>query len=219
MKTLIIIFLIYFLLALALVSSLAEAASETETIFLTATNSVVLEGVVSDVSVDNVMSALIVKQALNQGRSPVYFIINSGGGMMIAADRLSSFLDRMHDVVFVCYYCASAAAGLFERTQHLRLMTNLEDSRILLHEATLSSTAKQFNKNTIPSFKVRSREFNLFFSKRIGWSIQKYEAKIQNYDWVIRSKQVMKLNLADKLVIVKCTDEYSRMLVANICSK
>jgi ATP-dependent protease ClpP protease subunit len=201
------------LTALLLISFKAQAVVKVD---LNPSNTVILSGSIDDVKIENLISAVVAKVLLSRGKM-VYIVISSTGGYVSAANRFSEAVEDITNLTFICIDCESAAAGIFERTNHPRLM--IKSGQLMLHEMWMIVTAKSATKANIYSLKSQSTEFNQLFADRLGWKLKRYEHKILKTEWYIKTNEAIKLQLADDIAEINCMGEYIKLLMPEVCKK
>lgn len=187
---------------------------EIETIELNKRNTVAFGMDVSFYSLDLISSTIVAKRIFLPQTEKLYVVIGSYGGLYNVAKVMIAFLNAVPDLVLICNNCQSAAGLIFMTSVHPRLVKS--SSILMMHEMyNPHATAKQMNDATfVKSFTESSDEFNKTVADTLKMPIADYEKKIINTSWTLKGQDIVKNNLADKVVKVKCT-----MYVQNIAPK
>lgn len=215
-------FLMTMVLTMAISFSAIAAPPKPEVVELNRLNTYVWSNEVSPVTTDEFMAALIGKRVLLDrvnSYAKLYIVIVSSGGSYEHALVIKKLIEQIPYVTLICKYCASAAGFIFATTPGTPRLA-IKKSILLMHEMYLPKFTAQHAKNpAIAEDLIKSSdEFNAAMYTKIGISKAEYEKKIINKKWNLYGEELVKHNLADKLVTVKC-DAYVNTLAPDTCSQ
>ncbi len=193
-----------------------------EVVELNRLNTYVWSSEITPVTTDEFMAALIGKRVLLDRINPyakLYIVIVSGGGSYEHSLAMRRLIPQIPYVSLICKYCASAAGFIFGTTPGIPRLA-IKKSQLLMHEMYLPHFTAEHAKNpSIARDLIKSsNEFNKALYEKIGISKAEYEKKIIGKEWNLYGEELVKNNLADKMVTIKC-DEYVKQLAPDTCSQ
>lgn len=176
---------------------------------LTEKNTVVFERSIAPMSVIEAAVLLAIKRQTIPEAEPVYFVLNSTGGIYEDSIKLATILQKTPNVAVICANCASGAAMAFIMQKNNRLVAPA--SSLTMHEMRASwfdvsrawAESKEFELAKKDFIKA-SNEFDKFHYSRIGISRAKYRAKIADKEWVLVGSDIKKHKLADSVSSFTC---------------
>lgn len=199
--------------------SALPAPSSINIIELNRFNTLLLDVEIDAKSTDTFLAALAGKRLLLPEEKTLYIIIASGGGNYYYAKSIQSALrmKAFKNVSVICKYCASAAGFIFATHTGDRLA--ISKSQLLMHELYLAKfTAKNaYDETLLDNLVIDSDNFNRSMYTIIGMSQEEYENKIENKEWIVKGKDLVKLHLASRLITINC-DDYVKIMAPNTCS-
>ena len=163
------------------------------------------------------LAHIILKRAMLPQEDTLYVVIGSGGGSVKLAYKMASLLNSLSNIELICTHCASAAGALFQLTDLKRLV--VKNSNMMMHEMYIPRfTARHVDPEILTDLKESTEYFNAIFWTRMKMTKAEYEHRIAGTDWDVDAKEMLKRNLADELVKVKCTDEL-KVILPNTCEE
>jgi ATP-dependent protease ClpP protease subunit len=204
------------LISVSLISG--NIAHATETIELRGDNTVLLATDITYINNDTFAAAVVAKRTMLPIEQPLYVLIGSHGGVYDAAMVLIKALADIPNITLICQECDSAAGAIFATFKGPRLV--LDNSSLMMHELRVDHvTAKiallpEFTKILVD----HSDAFDKLMYTVLKISKADYETKIVNKMWTLKGQEIVKANLADKLIKTNC-DSYMIHLVPEVCSK
>jgi len=201
---------------LALFVAISSPAEEQEVIKLTRYNTIVFAGKIDVVFVDVFANAIVSKRSFLPIEEPLYVVVVSGGGDYQASLAMKNFLMEIPNTVTICKYCASAAGGLFATSKH-RLA--ISKSELLMHEMYLQkfTDSMQHTPGILAGLHEASDELNKTMYTILKIPKAVYEYKIRGTEWILKGRELVQWNMADKYVNISC-DEYIKVLLPDTCS-
>lgn len=207
------------LFLLALIPGLAFGANvgtdpvvhtqEVKEIVLTSNNSVALRDAVSWRSMSKLQYEIL-KLSVNLGKDePIYLILDTPGGSVSAGEMFIETLKGIKQPVHAVVLFAASMG--FQITQAVNRRYIIESGTLMSHRATVGLKGQlngelesrlMFYKNAVESMELRSAE-------RVGMDLDVYQSRIVN-EWWERGYDAVKANVADEVVIVKCSDAMLR---------
>lgn len=191
-----------FLIVLALFSSVANA--DLRTIVLSPSNTITLRGAVDDRSVSKAQSEFIELLKKRGANTPIYIVLDTPGGSVVAGESLIEFLSGFSNVHTITIFAASMGSSIVQALPGKRLM--LRNGVQMFHRASIGMPPTEMEKvKSILDFYMQMvRDMEERSSKRIGISLPVYQAKVAD-EWWLTAKQAIKENVADEIVKVRCT--------------
>lgn len=176
----------------------------TKTVYLTEKNTVVYADMINTYSVDLVTAAIVAKRLFVPEQEPLYIVIGSYGGFYEQALILRFFLDRVPNLVLICYNCQSAAGLVFMTSAHPRYV--VKNSTLMMHEMYNPHATAKFmsNPKLVESFVKSSDEFDRSIANVLKMKLKDYQKKVTDTSWVVRGKDIVKLGAADEVINVRC---------------
>lgn len=201
-------------LMLILMSIIISASAHGKELLLTSANTVSINTGISSESVDQAIKDLIAAdEARKDSNTPIYIVLNSPGGSIIAGNKLINFANTIPNVHTVCMFCASMAHAISQGIKGTRYAT--EDNIMMAHRAK-GGFSGQFEDGEVESqlklFKSYVRAMELRNAKRIGISLRQYKSKVVNEWWTYGAESVQQ-NIIDSLVTLACSKELIRKKV------
>lgn len=170
-------------------------------------NSTVLRGEITQASVADIQNkiAALDKKRLFAGASPIYLVLDSPGGDIMAGESLISYLKTVQNVRTVSIFSASMASAIVEAVSGTRYVT--EDGTLMFHRAAMSISGQvetgevESRLAWVKSIVLRMENRN---SSRMDMTLADYKARVKDELWM-DSAQAIKLKAADKVVDLVCT--------------
>lgn len=191
---------------------------KTRTVYLHASNTIIYDQGVDEVSADNLIKAAGGLRNGMPASETLYILIVSPGGMYHVGLNIMRVLSKFPNTQLICKYCGSMAGQIFAATGLKRLV--IDKSELMMHEMTIQRVTANMAKNkTIMDSLIKDSDiFNAVMYKMIGISKEEYERRIINKEWTLKGKDILKHKLADEHVNVQC-DVYISRLAPDTCSK
>ncbi len=82
----------------------------------------------------------------------------------------------------------------------------------MMHEIRRQIHPSEMASFDVVDFLQSGVEFNQVFQERMKMAPDKYMEQIKDKDWIVAAPEMMKRNLADELIQVKCDREVAAML-------
>ena len=217
MRALALVFLTFCMGFSSAAAKAPRKARALRTIELSAANTAYTSEVINAFTVEKDLAHIILKRAMLPQDQTLYVVIVSGGGNVKMAYKMASVLNSLQNVSLICQYCASAAGALFELTDLPRIVVS--GTNMMMHEMYLGRfTARHITAAVLEDLKEQTEYFNAIFWTRMKMTKAEYEYRIAGKDWTVEQKEMLKRNLADELVKVKCTEEIKQIL-PNTCEE
>lgn len=178
-------------------SNTNELLANDGVITLTRSNVISLTEEVSEESVDRVIG-----QMLSNPNNKLYLYINSPGGSIDAGIRLRNAMSGSgKQITCIAQYAASMAFSLFE---HCSVRVTLPQSIIMQHQASYMSDGKVSEHETqLTTIKKLVNELDVEAAKRLGITLEDFDAKVKN-DWWLIGEEIVTLKAADKQMNITC---------------
>lgn len=174
---------------------------------LTPTNHVALSGPISGESVSKAMIDLAaVLSARGDAKYPIYLVLDTPGGSVLAGFRLHEFLKPYTGIKTITLNSYSMGAFLAEMIQGERLM--VETGTLMFHRMRTGVngvTVEQLESQGAYS-KSLEQLAERKVSERSGISVDVLHAKF-SADWYMQASEAIENNLMDRIVTVKCNKE------------
>lgn len=186
-----------------------EAVESEEVVTLTSNNFATLNSQVTDQSVAEVMSTLSeLLTRRGEASYPIYLVLDTPGGSVIAGYRLYEFLKPYKNVHTITLNSYSMGAVLVELISGKRLM--IETGTIMFHRMKLGV---QGNTDEAQSQLDYSRTLeDLAESKiaaRASMTREELRKKVDR-EWYMQAYEALKNKIIDQIIIVKCDKELLR---------
>lgn len=183
--------------ALMLLTSIGMASTEQITI---SGNAVVFEDVVAADSVDKAIAELT--ELENKGVNPIYFVINSPGGSVLAGATLITHIkNSKSEIVTICrQVCASMG---FHLLQSGKRRLSYENAVIMSHPASggMQGTLPEM-RTQLTAFEKLVGDLDRFAAKRIGVDYKEWAFRNLENMWYTGTDAV-KNNFVDGLAVVR----------------
>lgn len=172
-------------------------------------NMVSFRGPVTDESVDRVLAELMAKSRNLKAGTPLYLVLDTPGGSVLAGMRLVDSIKALpNKVTTVTLFAASMGFNIAQALDE-RLIT--PTGTLMSHRASVGGMSGQVN----GELEVRVRNvkravdfLDFVASKRMGISIEEYRALVLNELWVFGFDSVER-KVADSVVLVACGESLS----------
>lgn len=176
-------------------------------VLLTRNNHCELKGEVNSKSMQSLKFCLADKVILRGfNKSPIYLVVNSGGGSVYAGLRFISYAKGIDNLHTVTIYAASMASGIVEALPGRRYGT--ENALTMFHRAR-GSFRGQFEDGEVETqlklWKRIVRGMEQTNSNRIGITLKDYKKKVKDEWWIYGKDNVTK-NTLDEIAQVKCSN-------------
>lgn len=201
------------LIALIMACYKLEANTNTNTILLTAKNTVTIKDVISRSTIRQALTRLILIESMRKNSKdyPIYIVLNSPGGSVFAGKEFITFVNTLDNVHTICLYCASMAHGISQGVKGTRFATY--DNIMMAHRAS-GAFSGQFEYGEVESrlrmYKLVIRDLERQNARRLKISLNKYKKKVVN-EWWTYGKESKSQNVVDKLVNIKCSKGLIRL--------
>lgn len=184
-------------------------------IILSESNSVVMDAVFEDNSVQRVMLEIKALSDRLPKSAAIYLVMNSPGGSVDSGLRLISFIHALpQKVKTLSLFSASMA---FHTVQAL-------DERLVIESGTLMSHPASYGVQGQTPYQVAARNkyilamitnLDIKAAKRMGMELRPYQDMIHDEYWVAGAEAVAD-NAADKVVLARCGDYKSPTMIREV---
>lgn len=193
-------------LAASLLVPVAVHAAPNERIVLTTQNTVVFRGTVDGGSITVAQMELVkLVKARGQAKYPIYLVLDSGGGSIIAGDAFIQFAKTIQNLETISIFAASMASGIVEALPGRRLIT--ANGMMMFHRAK-GQFEGQFEEGEVESqlalWKTVVRNMEQVNADRMSLPLAEYKAKVVNEYWLY-GKQAVTEKVADAVIDIACT--------------
>lgn len=148
------------------------------------------------------MVANKITQLASQNNRPIYLILTSPGGSVIAGSAIISAMQAAKAPVYtVCYGMCASMAAMIHQYGTRRYVT--DRTVIMFHpaSASLGGNMDEIYNFTRAMIKYVA-QIEVDVAKRIGWSFQDYKRYTNNELW-INSDEAKTYNVADQIVYIR----------------
>lgn len=194
-------------IATLLLTLTMSASSFSKQLLITPKNSVIINEAISSGSVDRALKELVELNRNRKSSSPIYIVLNSPGGSIMAGNKLINFVNTLENIHTVCMFCASMAHAISQGVKGTRYATH--DNIMMAHRAK-GGFSGQFEDGEVESrlklFKALVRSMELRNADRIGISLRSYKEKVKD-EWWTYGEDSEDLDIVDELVSIKCSQE------------
>lgn len=198
---------VYLMLATCLAAAITRSQSisplpsipDVENIILDANNTYTLRGKVNDQMADAFIYNVVANTL--HVNSNINIFINSEGGSVLAGNRIVDFIKNKN------YTCIAARAYsmAFVILQACKNRYVLSSATVMQHQQSLSLEGElSMLNNFLHMTKSIEEDLDAMQSKRIGMTVDAFKAKVNN-EWWLYGADIVKNNVADKIVSVECT--------------
>lgn len=186
------------------------ATAATPVITFSKDNVVALTGEVTSASINS----LILDIESKSSKTVYLYIVSPGGSVLAGQDFIDYLKTTDKDIICVAKVAISMAHHIFENCK-TRIVQS--DSIIMQHNMTAGTDGKiESMKRFLTILADIEHEMNVFVSKRIGMSLEKFELIIKD-EWWVYGKKAVTLHLADSEAQVKCSSAaYTSSTIKNI---
>lgn len=172
-------------------------------------NSVSFRGPVTEESVDRVLEELMAKSRTLKAGTPIYLVLDTPGGSVIAGMRLIDSIKALpRRVITVTLFAASMGFNMVQALDE-RLIT--PTGTLMSHRASVGGMSGQVN----GELEVRVRNvkravdfLDFVAAKRMGIGLEEYRAAVLNEMWVFGFDSLER-KVADSVVLVACGESLS----------
>lgn len=188
--------------------ALLSLGAQAETIQLTTQNTAIFRGEVNGASITAAQLKLAeLVNARGAKTYPIYLVMDSPGGSIIAGDAFIQFAKMVPNLHTVSIFSASMAAGIVEALPGRRLIT--QNGVLMFHRAK-GGFQGQFEEGEVESelafWKTIVRAMETTNASRMGMTLEAYKAAVLNELWFY-GPQAIEAKAADAVVDIKCTRE------------
>jgi ATP-dependent Clp protease protease subunit len=179
--------------------------SSKKTIHLTNDNFVALRGVVSSQSVAEVISNLI-----DKNDDIRYIFLSTNGGSVTAGLKLINTIKDLENSGITVNCIADTAISMgFVIFQACGTRYVLDHSLLMQHQASLGLPPMKIANllSTLKGILGQLDEMHNMQAKRMGLSLEKFEALIHDDLWLFSGAKAVELNAADKVVTASCSQD------------
>lgn len=166
---------------------------------------------------------LVIEATYVRGTLPanqtMYIILYSNGGDTEIGYEMASAISTLPNTKIICAWCASAAGMIFINSGIPALASS--GSQMMMHEMKWVVTLPQLITILSKDIKIQNdfeEKFNSIHYKRMKISKDAYLKKIRNNQFYVQGDDLVKLHLADQMVIIECTKEM-RLFFPENCQK
>lgn len=195
------------LMAALLIGVLAHAANS-QLLELNVNNTVNMRGAIMPASVADVetkLSELVARRGKDS--YPIYVVINSPGGSIIAGESLIQFVSTLENIHTVTLFSASMAEMFAQGIPGKRYVT---ENGIFMDHRPSGGFEGQFAEGEVEEqlrfWKTIINRVNTRTSKRLKMSVEEYKARIVN-EWWSEGQDAVDNNHADGIVRLHCSAE------------
>jgi len=182
--------------ALSLVCLSATAKAEADVTFVEG-NSYTFEGEVTEESVDAAIAGV-------SNKAVKYLVLNTPGGSVDAGYRFVSFLKTRPELACVVQGAASMGFVIFQACGKRYV---LDHSLLMQHQASLGLPPMKVANllSTLKGILNQLQEMDEMQAKRMGISLEQFEALIHDDLWLFSGAKAVEINAADKVVTAECS--------------
>lgn len=172
-----------------------------ETITLTATNNVIIRGVITEATQSIIKPAL-----LSDDSEPFYIVLDTPGGSIEAGESIIEALKNKKNLKTITIEASSMGSAIVQAIPGERLI--LESGTMMFHRAG-GTFQGQFNQGEVESrlshWKSIVDMMEERNAKRLNMSIKEYKEKVVNELWYT-SKTALGV-AADRVITIQCSKE------------
>lgn len=183
-------------------------AEMNEVVHLNTGNTVVLRGVIEELSVLDTQLRIAKLVALRGIRTyPIYLVLDSPGGGVDAGIQLIEFTKVIPNIRTITIFAASMAAITVELLPGSRLITN--NGTLMFHRAAaqISGQVEVGELETrMASLKALILGLEERIASRLKIPVSEYKVKVKDEMW-LSSKESIKEKAADKIVDISCSED------------
>lgn len=204
-----------------LAGMLAEASPSNTIVVLTERNIVPIYG-----TIDTGMAfeiSLRVSRLRQDSDDRIYFVINSGGGSTVEAQRIVNIINMSDNAEVVILYAGSAAAGISQLV-HVPV-TMLGSAKLMFHHVSYGLFRNSYTAKELIELGKELKAFEVQYFNAIGRKMKltykDFEAKFKqddNEEWTIYAVEAKKLKAIEHIKEIKCS-ESAKNLTTNVIYK
>lgn len=195
-----------FVACVAFGAGVAEApAPKHELIILNEANHVTLRGPVTDDSISKLISDLAALLEKRKDKDPLYIVLDTPGGSVLAGFRLYEFLKPYKNIHTITLNSYSMGAILVEMIQGDRLM--IETGTLMFHRMSISMPGGQ----KVEEIKAKAEYFmqmEHFAQHKVAERVKMDSEELHkefDAELYMDGSTALKRNFVDKIVAVKCS--------------
>lgn len=200
-----------FILSLFFFFTIASCKGSPRNIIITPENSVTLRTTITDASVDVVISSLAKLDRVLDEDEPIYLILNTPGGSVLAGNVLIEYIKGLKREVKTISLMAASMGFIIQQSAGERLV--LASSILMSHPASTSCEGNIYQLQTCLSIiKDLAKRLDEVSSERMKMKLDDYIELIEHDKWFIGTDMLF-YNVADRLITLTCSNSLMKEVI------